>query len=262
MFMHAWLLKLFLPNSESVAVDGGSYGQSKIQIAYASLPTQPSDVKTHTAETEVLPANKSPVTEQQEAKPKAKIVEKQQQLSDKKEVTKPLLALPMKSNFYSQTKTAQSSTKKTVKREAVHETAKNNSSERPHENHTLSETPIRTTKGSGAETSDRVSSGFVPTGPTISSYQAELRAWLERHKRYPKKALRKRIQGEGILYFKIDRKGKLLAHEIRNSTGSRILDREILAMLKRASPLPTVPGSLSGTEFEFSLPVNFIVQSF
>jgi protein TonB len=88
-----------------------------------------------------------------------------------------------------------------------------------------------------------------------------LRTWLENHKRYPKKALRKRIEGEGVLYFKMDRNGNVLTQTIRSPTGSRILDREILAMLRRSSPLPSVPGTLAGTVFEFSIPVSFNIQA-
>ncbi|NVK20363.1 MAG: energy transducer TonB [Methylocystaceae bacterium] len=88
-------------------------------------------------------------------------------------------------------------------------------------------------------------------------YKHLVRAWLERHKRYPKKAARRRIEGEGLVYFKIDRKGNILASEIRQATGSKSLDRELSAMLQRASPLPEIPEKLQGHTMEFVIPVGF-----
>jgi len=94
----------------------------------------------------------------------------------------------------------------------------------------------------------------------IRNYQALLQAWLEKHKRYPKRAMRRRIEGKGILYFRLDRNGNVLAGELRTRTGSGILDREILATLKRASPLPPVPDSVSGSALEFTIPVEFSLR--
>nr|VFJ51449.1 MAG: protein TonB [Candidatus Kentron sp. FW] len=91
-------------------------------------------------------------------------------------------------------------------------------------------------------------------------YQAVLQAWLEKHKRYPKRAMRRRIEGKGILYFQLDRNGNVLARGLRAKTGSGILDREILATLKRASPLPPVPEGISGSALEFTIPIEFSIR--
>jgi|GEM_PF-369080 len=94
----------------------------------------------------------------------------------------------------------------------------------------------------------------------LNSYHSKILAWLEKHKRYPRMAKRRRQQGTAIIYFKIDRNGHVLRHKIRKSSGHTALDREVTAMLKRANPLPTAPKQLVGHSLEFTLPVAFNIN--
>jgi len=111
--------------------------------------------------------------------------------------------------------------------------------------------------GQGTGKTNGVGSGNIIAA---QNYNSILLAWLEKHKRYPRKALRKRIEGEGMLYFKLDQSGNVVAHEIRKKTGSRILDREIMKMLKRASPMPTDAQVLARNS-EFVIPITFSIYS-
>ncbi len=94
----------------------------------------------------------------------------------------------------------------------------------------------------------------------IKDYRSVIRAWLEQHKSYPKRALRRRQQGVAMLYFEIDRNGHVIMHEIRHSSGYSILDRAVYAMLRRASPLPEAPLEVSTEELKFIVPVTFNIQ--
>src|SRR5437016_675146 len=78
-----------------------------------------------------------------------------------------------------------------------------------------------------------------PTSAAVPSWQRLLVAQLERHKRYPPQAGGK--VGEARLAFSIDRGGRVLASRIVHSSGSDALDREALALLRRAAPLPPPP---------------------
>ncbi len=91
----------------------------------------------------------------------------------------------------------------------------------------------------------------------IRDYQSAIRAWLEQHKRYPKRALRLRQQGTATVYFEIDRHGEVISHEIRESSGYALLDQAVSAMLRRASPLPTAPEELPPDRLSFVVPIAF-----
>lgn len=91
-------------------------------------------------------------------------------------------------------------------------------------------------------------------------YIAALQAWLERHKRYPTKSRRMRQEGTAMLYFHIDRQGRVLKFHIHQSSGHRMLDREVLAMIKRAQPLPAFPDHLEKDSLELVVPIEFILR--
>lgn len=87
-----------------------------------------------------------------------------------------------------------------------------------------------------------------------------LQTWLERHKEYPRRARRRHQQGIVLLYFVMNRQGVVLHHEIRQSSGHRLLDREVSQMIKRAQPLPPMPESLTGSQLELVVPVQFALN--
>lgn len=109
-------------------------------------------------------------------------------------------------------------------------------------------------KGSG----DSAQGGGRPG--VIRDYRSAIRAWLEQHKRYPKRALRRRQQGVAMLYFEIDRNGHVIMHEIRHSSGYAILDRAVHAMLRRALPLPEAPPEISTGALKFTVPIAFNIE--
>lgn len=91
----------------------------------------------------------------------------------------------------------------------------------------------------------------------VQNYQDIIRAWLEKHKRYPRMAQRRKQQGTATLYFKIDRNGKVLKYQISHSSGYSALDHEASAMLQRSAPLPPAPDKIPEQALEFNLPVAF-----
>lgn len=88
-------------------------------------------------------------------------------------------------------------------------------------------------------------------------YAALLQAWLERHKTYPQRARAGRQEGQVLLYFAMNREGRILARQIRRGSGHTILDEEALAMLERASPLPPFPAEFGQNRLELVVPVRF-----
>lgn len=92
------------------------------------------------------------------------------------------------------------------------------------------------------------------------AYLAAVRNWLHEHKRYPRRARLRMMRGEAVIGFVLDRSGRVVSYELRRSTGHGILDREVLAMVRRASPMPSFPPNLTRERMNFSLPVLFDIH--
>jgi len=94
----------------------------------------------------------------------------------------------------------------------------------------------------------------------LANYHGTLVAWLNRHKRYPDRARRLRQEGTVRVSFTIDRNGRILSHRIVASSGHALLDQEIQAMLKRASPVPAPPSSLRESRLTITVPIHFSLR--
>lgn len=99
----------------------------------------------------------------------------------------------------------------------------------------------------------------APRGESLN-YAAQLRAWLEAHKTYPKRARMRREEGIVEVAFAVDRQGRLLAGDVVRSSGHASLDAEAIAMLDRSNPFPGAPHSVRGERIEVSTPVEFSLQ--
>lgn len=88
-------------------------------------------------------------------------------------------------------------------------------------------------------------------------YLQVVRAWLERHKEYPRQAQLRRQEGVVYVRFVMNRNGEVLSHSIERSSGHTLLDREVTSMLQRAQPLPVMPPELPQHRLEVVLPVAF-----
>jgi len=93
------------------------------------------------------------------------------------------------------------------------------------------------------------------------TWQSVLLHHLEKHKRYPRQA-RRRGQ-EAVVYVRvtINRDGKVIASQLSKACPYRTLNRETLALITRAQPLPPPPTEVSGETIEFVVPVAFSLKS-
>lgn len=113
-------------------------------------------------------------------------------------------------------------------------------------------------KGQSAD--ERNALGGGPVGTPAPDYINVLRYWLERNKTYPKDARRLRQQGVVHLYFRVTRNGRVLAFDIRKSSGHVLLDEEAEEMLERAQPLPKFPDDMPGGYLDVVVPVLFSLR--
>jgi protein TonB len=94
----------------------------------------------------------------------------------------------------------------------------------------------------------------------LVDYMAVLQAWLEKHKEYPRGARLRRIEGTTLLYFVMDRDGRVIDFRIQKSSGHDLLDHEVEEMIQRAQPLPQMPDSMTQARIELVVPVQFLLR--
>ena len=95
---------------------------------------------------------------------------------------------------------------------------------------------------------------------TDADYATILLAWLQHHKRYPRRAESRRQEGVVRLFIALDRDGQVLEGRIDRGAGYPLLDKAALDMLDRAAPLPPVPDDIPGNRIEIIVPVHFFMQ--
>lgn len=115
-----------------------------------------------------------------------------------------------------------------------------------------------TREASNSGSGDNSAGGGLP-GAT-EDYAATLVAWLQQHKKYPRRAERRRQEGTVLLYFVIDRQGRVLEHGVQQSSGYAALDEEVLRMIQRAQPLPAMPDNIDKEQLALVVPVEFFLR--
>lgn len=85
-------------------------------------------------------------------------------------------------------------------------------------------------------------------------------AKLERSKRYPIEARAHHEEGVAQLAFSIDRNGRVHDARIVHTSGSPLLDRETLAMLERAQPLPPPPPEMHDAQIAIVVPIRYNIR--
>ncbi len=90
-----------------------------------------------------------------------------------------------------------------------------------------------------------------------ATWAKELVTHVNRFKRYPAGARRKKIEGEVDLEFTMDRQGRIVSSHVVKTSGSPALDAEAINVVARASPLPMPPSDMAGETFTLLLPFKF-----
>lgn len=89
----------------------------------------------------------------------------------------------------------------------------------------------------------------------MANYNGRVSAHLRRHQqRYPAGARSNNIAGSGLVAFSINAGGVVTSVSVIRSTGAQVLDQEMTAMVRRASPFPAPP---DGQPRNFNFPMKF-----
>ena len=91
-----------------------------------------------------------------------------------------------------------------------------------------------------------------------ATWQKELMAHLDKHKRYP--AERALKSAEILVGFVLDRMGHVLSTNIVRGSGDPAFDAAALDMVRRSDPVPQPPPLVADEGLNFTLPVIFKVK--
>jgi len=83
-----------------------------------------------------------------------------------------------------------------------------------------------------------------PSRFAIDGFQQLLLSHIARYQRYPDGAQAQRLSGNVDVQFVLTRDGRLHGARVRGSSGYAVLDREAIAAILRAQPLPMIPAEL------------------
>jgi TonB family protein len=116
--------------------------------------------------------------------------------------------------------------------------------------------------------SDAISEGTRSISPALgtgetarrvrATWQKELVAHLDKHKRYP--ATRSQKSAEIVVSFALDRMGHVLSASIVKGSGDTAFDEAALAMVRKSDPVPMPPPLIADEGLSFTLPVIFRVK--
>jgi len=101
----------------------------------------------------------------------------------------------------------------------------------------------------------------IPLEQARISYQDMVATMIARAKRYPERALKRRMTGEGTIRLEIASDGTLADFTIVRSTEASVLDEELKAMVERAAPFPAFPSDLRKSRLALIVPIAFRLES-
>ncbi|WP_084399857.1 TonB family protein [Henriciella aquimarina] len=111
-----------------------------------------------------------------------------------------------------------------------------------------------------ADIDDRPPASGAAAADARAAWQAAVLGHLERHKRYPYMAQRKREEGVVYVRFVMDRSGRIISRSLEQGVSSEALNEEATALLRRAEPLPVPPVEVPGETLELVLPIQFFMR--
>ncbi|MFZ5841867.1 MAG: TonB family protein [Pseudomonadota bacterium] len=91
----------------------------------------------------------------------------------------------------------------------------------------------------------------------FGDYKREAMKVFRKNQFYPPKAFKDKLVGEGVVRATVDKSGNMLAVEVVESTGERLLDRAMIDMVTKSMPLPELPPELPEDSYNIDVPVRF-----
>jgi len=94
----------------------------------------------------------------------------------------------------------------------------------------------------------------------MASWQKSVIGVIAKKQVYPRAAMSQEIEGRAKVKMTIDRGGKITHYEMVESTGSDLLDAEVVKLMDRINPLPAPPAEASDSNLTFVLPLAWVLE--
>jgi len=94
----------------------------------------------------------------------------------------------------------------------------------------------------------------------LNAYLARVRKKLAASKKYPPEARALKLEGVAMVVFLLAPDGRVLSSRLARSSGHPVLDEEVMALLRRVSPLPPRPQGLPRDNLSLTVPIQFSLR--
>lgn len=94
----------------------------------------------------------------------------------------------------------------------------------------------------------------------LATWKSAVLGQLDRHKRYPRKAKRKKQEATVYVWINMKRDGSILETRLERPSAYEVLNEEALALILRAQPLLPLPPEVAGDTISFVAPVEFFLE--
>jgi protein TonB len=150
---------------------------------------------------------------------------------------------------------------KRVLPEPVHQAVKSVSLDQatntsPVVHNTVKETALGHTEKTAVPATAETGSGHIPS----RSYFAAVLARIEAAKQYPPSAVRRRIQGNTVVTFRLAPDGRLLFNHLQKSSGYDMLDQAALAAVRNAAPFPEFANTADPAPRSMRVTISFVLK--
>ncbi|MDR1872347.1 MAG: energy transducer TonB [Deltaproteobacteria bacterium] len=98
------------------------------------------------------------------------------------------------------------------------------------------------------------------TSNAAAAYRNQIRARLERNKKYPPASQSRRETGVVQVSFIVLKNGAVTSPRLEQSSGHKRLDDEAMALLSRVSPLPPIPPEVGLDTMPLKVPLRFSLR--
>ena len=110
----------------------------------------------------------------------------------------------------------------------------------------------------------RIVGSFAGSGVDKKSWQGMVVSHLNKHKKYPSNALLSGFEGVVYVRVKIAANGEVLSVLLTKGSKFEILNNEATELFNRASPLPSPPSEMMGSDRDLTLnfPIEFNIKKY
>ena len=196
-------------------------------------------------ETEAKEEEKPEIASLEEVKSQIEVVKKQE--TPKKIKPKKIVKKPVKIAEEANKKSNEDTQKVSNLDSDINSVAKDN----------VASAPV---SGSGT----RIVGSFAGSGADKKSWQGMVVSHLNKHKKYPSNALLSGFEGVVYVRVKIAANGEVLSVLLTKGSKFEILNNEATELFNRASPLPSPPGEMMGSDRDLTLnfPIEFNIKKY